>query len=95
METDSDKINKSKTLIKIINSVISKIYKTKLINRLIWITRIKTLKILIRNISIYYEDSNLFHYFNLWREKSSFEMLKKTKKIQKYYKYYLGIKKKK
>ena len=94
METDSDKINKSKTLIKIINSVISKIYKTKLINRLIWITRIKTLKILIRNISIYYEDSNLFHYFNLWREKSSFEMLKKTKKIQKYYKYYLGIKKK-
>ena len=93
MEMDSQRKNKSKILIEKINSIISKNYKKKLINRLIWISRIKTLKILIRNMSVYFEDSNLIHYFNIWREKSSFEMIKKTKKIQKYFKYYFSIKK--
>ena len=93
IQLDSQNKNKSKIIIETIGSIISKIYKNKLINRLIWISRIKTLKILIRNMSVYFEDSNLLHYFNIWRENSSFEMIKKTKKIQKYFKYYFGIKK--
>ncbi len=44
-------------------------------------------------MSVYFEYSNLLNYFNIWRENSSFEMIKKTKKIQKYFKYYFGIKK--
>ena len=93
-KTENKKYNlKVENLYNKLVNIFDKKNKKKLINRLIWISRIKSLKILTRNIPIYYEDYNLSKYLSLWREKTSFDTMNKTKKIQKFYKNYLGIKK--
>ena len=93
-KTENKKSNlKVENLYNKLVNIFDKKNKKKLINRLIWISRIKSLKILTRNIPIYYEDYNLSKYLSLWREKTSFDTMNKTKKIQKFYKNYLGIKK--
>ena len=84
----------NKNLPQILDYIFNKKDKKKLIEGLKWISRIKTLKILTRNIPIYYEDHNLSHYFTLWRENTAFDTMNKTKKIQNFFKKYFTIKKK-
>jgi hypothetical protein len=84
----------NKNLLEILDYILNKKNKKKLIEGLKWISRIKTLKILTRNIPIYFEDYNLAHYFSLWRENTAFDTMNKTKKIQNFFKKYLKIKKK-
>jgi hypothetical protein len=84
-----------KNLPEIIDDIFNKRDKKILFNGLRWISRIKALKILTRNIPIYYEDHNLSKYFLLWRKNTAFDTMNKTKKIQQFYKNYLEIKKNK